>query len=72
MTGEIDVRGAMKNKLEVDFRPYTILGTCNPPLAYQGLSVDLDIGLLLPCNVIVYAETVRGRIERVLADVAAR
>ncbi len=50
----IDIKETLKNKIDVDFKKYTILGACNPSLAHKALQAEEEIGLLLPCNVIVY------------------
>jgi uncharacterized protein (DUF302 family) len=67
----IDVQQTLKTKLNRDFRKYTILGACNPALADRALHAELEIGLLLPCNVIVY-ETVTGQsVVAAMAPLAA-
>ncbi len=58
----IDVRDTLKKKLNVDFRRYIILGACNPPFAHKALQAEEQIGLLLPCNVIVYEDSGRTKV----------
>jgi len=67
---EIDVRATLKKKLDVDFRPYKILGACNPPLAHQALQAEDKIGVMLPCNVILQ-EISAGQVEVAAMDPAA-
>ncbi len=61
----IDVKATLKEKLNEDFRPYAILGACNPGLAHRALSHDANIGLMLPCNVTVEARPEGGTIVRI-------
>jgi len=66
---EIDVKATLKKKLDIDVKPYKILGACNPPFAYKALQAEEQIGLMLPCNVIVYindnSETIVAAIDPV-------
>lgn len=67
---EIDVQRTLQEKLGVDFRRYVILGACNPPAAHRALSAELEIGVLLPCNVVLYEEN-GGTAVRMMDPLAA-
>ena len=65
---EIDVRATMKEKLDVDGEPYVILGACNPPLAHQALQAEPELGVLLPCNVVVYERAGQTHVSAIDAE----
>lgn len=67
---EIDVKATLRKKLDIDFTNYIILGACNPMFAHQALETDIEIGLLLPCNVIVYEKDKNTFISAILPTVA--
>lgn len=68
---EIDMTATLKEKLDVDFRRYRILGACNPALAHKALGTDLDVGVMLPCNVLVYEDDDGNTVVSVMDPVAA-
>ena len=69
---EIDVKMALKKKLDIDYENYLILGACNPPFAYEALKAEKDIGLLLPCNVIIYEDDGKTFVSAILPTVAMK
>lgn len=67
---EIDVKETLKKKLDVDFDKYIILGACNPSFAFKALQAERDIGLLLPCNVIVYEQEEKTFVSAIMPTIA--
>ena len=70
MLTEIDIKNTLKNKLNVDMENYTILGACHPPSAYQSIQSEIEIGLMLPCNVIVYQKNDAVFVSAIMPTVA--
>jgi uncharacterized protein (DUF302 family) len=66
---EVDVKATMKKKLNADFDDYVILGACNPPFAYQALQVIKDVGMMMPCNVVVFVDQGKTFVEAVTPTV---
>jgi uncharacterized protein (DUF302 family) len=64
----IDLREKLREKLGVEYRSYSILGACNPALAYQALNTEIGVGLLLPCNIVVFEESSRTVVSAIDAD----
>ena len=67
---KIDVKATIKKKFNIDYDNYVILGACNPPFAYKALETEKEIGLLLPCNVIIYEEKGKVNVSSILPTVA--
>ena len=68
---QIDIQAKLREKLGVEFPRYVILGACNPPLADRALHAELEVGLLLPCNVVVYEKTPQESVVAAMAPLAA-
>lgn len=67
---EIDVKATLKKKMDVDIDKYVILGACNPPNAYKAIQAEQDIGLMLPCNVIVYEKAGKTSVSAIKPSIA--